>query len=73
MKRLLFLMLIAILISSCKSGDKKTEINPLAISYNNRAVKHLEAQNYDSALVLVNKALSVDSSYTVGYINKVAI
>ena len=73
MKRLLFLTLISVLIFSCKFGDKKADINPLAISYNNRAVKHLQAQNYDSAMVLINKALSVDSSYTVGYMNKVAI
>jgi len=73
MKHLLFLTLITVLMFSCKPVDKKAKINPLAISYNNQAFKQLQTKNYDSALVLINKALSVDSSYIVGYISKVAI
>jgi len=72
MKRLLYLMLIIVLMFSCKAVDKKV-IDPLAISYNNQAAKQLQADNYDSALVLINKALSVDSNYIVGYANKVSI
>jgi len=66
-------MLITLLLFSCKALDKKADIDPLAISYNNRAAKHLQAENYDSALVLINKALDVDSNYIVGYANKISI
>lgn len=66
-------MLIFVISMSCKSVDKKTEIDQLAISFNDQAVKQMQAQNLDSALVMIDKALSVDSCYVVGLANKVGI
>lgn len=73
MKQKLFLTLITVLMFSCKPVDKKADIDSLAMSYNNQAVKQLQIENYDSALVLINKALSVDSTYITGYTSKFAI
>jgi len=58
---------------SIYAQDRKVDINPLAIEYNDLATKRMLVKNYDSALVLINKALSFDDKYTLGYSNKVRI
>jgi len=73
MERLLFFLLITVLSLTCKASDLKTDFNPKAISFNDQAVKQIGARNFDSALVLINKSLSVDSSNAYVYSNKVAI
>ena len=73
MERLLCVMLMTVMMFSCKSVDKKPDIDPLAISYNDQAVKQIQAGHLDSALVLIDKALSIDSCYIIGLANKVGI
>jgi len=73
MKRLFCLTLISATMLSIYAQDRKVDINPLAIEYNDLATKQILVQNYDSALVLINKALSLDGNYTIGYSNKVGI
>lgn len=73
MERILFFLLITVLSSTCKANDFNTDFNPIAVSYNEQAMMQIRARNFDSALVLINRSLSVDSSKAFVYSNKVAI
>jgi len=69
----MFFLLITVLSSNCKANDLKRNSNPIAISYNDQAVRQIGSRNFNSALMLINKSLSVDSSDVITYSNKVAI
>lgn len=73
MKQLIFLSLMGIFIWSCSQPGKKDIYNPQAIELNNKAVKLLQNGNYDSALVLFDQAIALDSTYYVAHTNKVGI
>jgi tetratricopeptide (TPR) repeat protein len=73
MARILFLLLITVLSSIYKATDLMSNFNQIAISYNDQAVRQIGARNLDSALVLINRSLSVDSNSEVAYSNKVTI
>lgn len=55
-----------------KGKDTPNKINPEAIALNDSAVK-LMLNQPDSALVLLDKALKIDSNYFIAYQNKVTI
>lgn len=73
MKKFSCLIFISTIMLSIYAQDRLVDINPLAIDYNDLAIKQIHVQNYDSALVLINKALSLDGNYTLGYSNKIGI
>jgi tetratricopeptide (TPR) repeat protein len=71
MKRYLILALILILNVSCR--DKKPNYNPEAIELNNKACELMKNQMNDSALILLDKATSIDKTYYTAYGNKIEI
>ncbi len=66
------LILVAIL-HSCKGQYRIPEYNPKAIDYNNKAVQLMQLMEYDSALILLNKAIGIDKNYYVPYSNMTEI
>lgn len=73
MKRLIFLSLMGIFIWSCSQPGKKDVYNPQSIELNNKAVKLLQNKSLDSALVLFDQAIALDSTYYLAHSNKVGI
>jgi stress-induced-phosphoprotein 1 len=73
MTRLIIFNLIWILFASCSGGDKKEVYNPKAIELNDKAVVQMQKFNYDSALILFDKAIEIDKTYYVPHSNKVGI
>jgi tetratricopeptide (TPR) repeat protein len=73
MKQLIILNLILILLSSCSGKAKKEALNPKAVALNNRAIVLVQKLNYDSALILLDKAIAIDKNYNMPHANKVGI
>lgn len=73
MTRLIILNLICILFASCSGGDKKEVYNPKAIELNNKAIAQMQKFNYDSALILFDKAIEIDKTYYLPHSSKAAI
>ncbi len=71
MKKHLLFGLILILGISCQ--DKKSKYNSEAIELNNNACELMKLGLNDSALILLNKATTLDSTYYTAFINKVEI
>ena len=69
MKRHLIFILTLFLAFSCR--ERKEKFNQEAIELNNRAVKFMANVEYDSALILLDKATKLDSNYYLAYANKV--
>src|ERR1700722_15276543 len=76
MKRLFTLLFLPALFS-CKPAPSKVKINPEAIKLNNRAITLVyqagggeSNQILDSAIMLLNKAIQIDSNYARTYYNK---
>jgi len=61
------------LLTQCYGQENKMNYNPKAIELNNKAAEYLKFQNYDSALLYLDKAIEVDSSYYIAYSNKGAV
>jgi tetratricopeptide (TPR) repeat protein len=60
-------------LTQCYGQGNKMNYNPKAIALNNKAAEYLKFQNYDSALLNLDKAIAVDSSYYIAYSNKSAV
>lgn len=71
MKRYLLIGFISILTISCQ--DKKTKYNPESIELNNQACELMKNLDYDSALILLDKATFIDRNYHIAYGNKIVI
>ena len=66
------LVYILLIFSSC-NGQKKDVYNPKAIGLNNRAVEFIKTEQYDSALIYLDKAIKIDTTYYLAYGNKVTV
>jgi len=66
----LVLIFACLTLTQCNSQEKKTAYNPEAIQLNNKAIGFFRIQNYDSALVYLDKAINIDSTYYTAYSNK---
>lgn len=66
------IILIAVL-HSCEVQDKKPEYNSEAIELNHKAAELMLTMEYDSALILLHKAIKTDTSYYAPYTNLIAI
>jgi tetratricopeptide (TPR) repeat protein len=73
MIRLLLLTFVLVTIISCNRQYKQTVNNPKAIELNNKAVELMKVQKYDSALILLDQAISLDLNYLIAYGSKAAI
>lgn len=73
MTRLLILNVILILLTSCSGKDKKKANNPKAVELNKKAVLQMQKFNYDSALILFDKAIEFDKTYFLPHANKAGI
>jgi len=73
MTRLIILNLIWILFASCSGGDKQEGFNPKAIVINDKAVAQMQKFNYDSALILFDKAIEIDKAYYLPHSSKATI
>ena len=61
------------ILQSCKGQENKPDYNPKAIEFNNKAVQAMQQMDYDSALILFNKAIEIDKNYYVPYSNMTGI
>lgn len=57
-------------MTSCNCQEKKHVYNPKAIKLNNKALQFIKVQNFDSALIYLDKAIKIDTTYYVAYGNK---
>jgi tetratricopeptide (TPR) repeat protein len=73
MKRIVILNIIWIFLFSCSGQIKRQGYNPKAIELQNRATKLRMSQDYDSALVLLNKATELDQDFYKAYGSKTRI
>lgn len=71
-KKHLFILLLT-LIYSCTRIDNNHNFNPEAIKLQSAAHELIGRVEYDSALLLLNRALMLDSSYYVAYNSKANI
>lgn len=62
--------LILLLLYSCKSQEMRNSYNTKAIEFNNQAVELMMAGNYDSALIVFDKAIKLDESYYLPHSSK---
>jgi tetratricopeptide (TPR) repeat protein len=69
---LLFLSICLTLVH-CNSQEKKTVYNPKAIQLNNKAVEFIKTANYDHALLYLDSAIHIDTTYYSAYANKCSI
>jgi tetratricopeptide (TPR) repeat protein len=60
----------SILLTKCYAQGNKMNCNPKAIELNNKAADYIKFQNYDSALLYLNKAIEVDPGCYIAYSNK---
>ena len=67
------LLIFITILQSCKGKDKKPDYNPKAIEFNNKAVQLMQRMEYDSALILFNKAMALDKNYYLPYSNMTGI
>jgi len=70
LQALIYTCLIAT-YSSCQ--EKKAVYNTEAIQFNDKAVEFIKTQNFDSALIYLNKATEIDTTYYVAYGNKCSV
>lgn len=70
MIRSLFICSFIILITSCNSQEKTSSFNPDAIELNNVAVDLMLSGEYDSALIIFDKAIELDNSYYLPHSSK---
>lgn len=75
MKKLLTLHLIFALLAltQCNSQEKKSAYHVAAIELNNKAMGFMRVQNCDSALIYLDRAITVDSNSYVLHSNKCAV
>ncbi|MBN1396687.1 MAG: hypothetical protein JXA06_01520 [Bacteroidetes bacterium] len=67
------LLIFITILHSCKEQDKKPDYDPEAIEFNNKAVRLMQQMDYDSALILFNKAVEIDKNYYLPYSNMTRI
>ena len=67
------LLIFISILQSCNGQDKKPDYNPKAIEYNNKAVQLMQRMDYDSALILFDKAIEIDKNYYLPYSNMTGI
>jgi tetratricopeptide (TPR) repeat protein len=73
-KSLSFLLLFSCLtLAHCKSQEKKTAYDQKAIELNNKAVEFIKVDDYDSALLYLDSAIHIDTTYYFAYANKCTI
>jgi len=73
MKNLLAVLMFIALVSCESNKDQNSEYNPKAIELNNKAIKLSQNFKEDSALMLYDQAIAMDSSYFLPHFNKVGI
>ncbi|MFC0879020.1 hypothetical protein ACE01N_20665, partial [Saccharicrinis sp. FJH2] len=61
------------ILQSCKVQHEKPVYNPKAIEFNDKAVQLMQRMEYDSALILFNKAIKIDKNYYLPYSNMTGI
>jgi tetratricopeptide (TPR) repeat protein len=69
----LLIVLMIILAYSCSNRQQKIRFNPKAIELDNKAADLMAKGSNDSALLLLDKALQIDSSYYPAYGLKASI
>jgi tetratricopeptide (TPR) repeat protein len=68
MRYLIFSILFLSIISCIKAQDN---FNLTSIKLNNLAIEKMKVEDYDTALVLFDEAIAIDSTYFIAYNNKV--
>jgi len=71
-KELIFLLTI-ILVHSCSNKEQENKFNPKAIELDTKAAEIIARGEYDSAMILLDKALQIDSTYHYAYGLKASI
>lgn len=75
MTRIIFKLFIwsSFFLTHCYGQEKVEKYNPQAIEWNNKAATYISLQNYDSALVFLDRAIEVDPGLYIAYGNKSAV
>ena len=72
-KLIISLLIFITILQSCKGQSEKSNYNPKAIEFNNKAVQLMQQMEYDSALILFYKAIEIDKNYYLPYSNMAEI
>jgi tetratricopeptide (TPR) repeat protein len=67
------LIYTCLILTYCNCQEKKTSYDPQAIRLNNKAVEFIKAQSFDSALIYLDKAIEIDTTYYAAYGNKCSV
>lgn len=73
MQKLIRFSFLILILASCSKNDKNANFNPDAVKLNDEAVELGNLHKYDSAIVVFDKAISLDSTYYLAYGNKAAV
>lgn len=74
MKYLIYFIVSILALAGCKSNVKEhQEYNPEAVELNNRAIELSLSSKKDSALILYDQAIALDSTYYLPHSNKIGI
>ncbi len=68
-----FTLLIISIFCGCSAPKKEEKFNPDAIDLNNQAFQLMLKDKYDSALLLLDQAIRLDSHYHLPHSNKASI
>lgn len=73
MKKLIQLTFLMLVLLSCTKNDKNAGFNPDAVKLNDAAVELGNLHKFDSALLVFDQAIALDSAYYLAYGNKAAV
>ena len=73
MNKLIKFSFLILILASCSKNDKNANFNPDAVKLNDEAVELGNLHKYDSAIVVFDKAIALDSTYYLAYGNKAAV
>lgn len=73
MNKLIKFSFLILILTSCSKNDKNANFNPEAIKLNDIAVELGNLHKYDSAILVFDKAIDLDSTYYLAYGNKAAV
>ena len=73
MKKLIQLSFLMLVLLSCTKNDKNKDFNPDAVKLNDAAVELGNLHKFDSALLVFDSAIALDTNYYIAYGNKAAV
>ncbi|MFY9150862.1 MAG: hypothetical protein WAO52_02525 [Prolixibacteraceae bacterium] len=73
MYKSIILILLGIVLISCTEKKKQETYNPKAIELNNKGVGLMKSAEYDSALIVFDRAIETDKNYYLPHSNKTGI